>query len=143
MSLKNILLILVLLVTGYIYITYFGEKPEALVADIVLTKDKEGGNIQIDFANPVRHVGHFPESDSDVLQIKLRAISFHDFDENFSIIKQYLQKEPAKDYHIADVRYEGDVPGGPFLVVKFTKPMSFQVNEGDGLKALLINYKAI
>jgi hypothetical protein len=136
-------MVLLVITAGYIYVTYFGEKPETLVEDIVLTKDKSGGNIQIDFASPVRHVGHFPEGQGDILQIKLRAISFHEFSENYSLVTKFLQIHRAKDYHIADVRYEGNVPGGPFLIVKFTKPMEFALDEGEGLKALLINYKAI
>ena len=143
MNIKNIVLILLLITAGYIYVTYFGEKPESLVSEIVLTKDKDGANIQIDFAGPVRHLGHFPENEGEIVQIKLRAISVHDFDENLSVTKKYLPKGRLKDYNIADIRYEGNVPGGPFLIVKFTKPMSYQVNEGDGLKALLINYKTI
>lgn len=143
MTLKNILLIMTLVTVGFIYFTFFGEKPETLVAEIVLTKDKDSSNIQVDFASPVRHIGHFPENEGEILQIKLRAISFHDFNENYSVINKYLQSAKAKDYHIKDIRYEGDVPGGPFLIVKFTQPVTYQVNEGDGLKAMLINYKTI
>jgi hypothetical protein len=123
--------------------TYFGEKPETLVEDVVVTKDKNGGNIQIEFANPVRHVGHFPEKEGDFLQIKLRAISFHDFTENYSVVEKFLKTIKANDYHIDDLRYEGNVPGGPLLTVKFSKPMEFSLDEGDGLRALLINYKTI
>jgi len=140
---KNILLIMALITAGFIYITFFGEKPESLVAEVVLTKDKELRNLQVDFASPVRYIGHFPEKDGDILQIKLRAISFHDFSENYSLIDTLLQTAEAKDNHIKDIRYEGNVPGGPFLIIKFSQPVSYQVDEGDGLKAMLINYKTI
>lgn len=143
MTLKNILLIMALITAGFIYVTFFGEKPETLVAEELLTKDKEMNSLQVDFASPVRHVGHFPETEGEILQIKLRAISFHEFNENYSLINKYLQLHLARDSHIADIRYEGNVPGGPFLIIKFTQPVSYQVNEGDGLKAMLINYKTI
>jgi hypothetical protein len=143
MTIRNILLIMALITAGFIYFTFFGEKPETLVADVVLTKDKEANNLQVDFASPVRHIGHFPENQGDLLQIKLRAISFHEFNESYSLINTFLQSHEAKDYHIADIRYEGNVPGGPFLTIKFSQPVSYQVNEGDGLKAMLINYKTI
>lgn len=128
---------------GYIYFTYFGDKPDTLIDDVVLTEDKNGGNIQIEFATPVRYLGHYPDAEGEFLQIKLRAISFHEFDENYSIVNKFLKFNKAKDYNLADVRYEGNVPGGPFLIVKFSEPVNFKVNEGDGLKALLINYKTI
>jgi hypothetical protein len=134
---------MVLITAGFIYFTFFGEKPETLVADVVLTKDKEAKNLQVDFASPVRHIGHFPEKQGDLLQIKLRAISFHEFNESYSLINTFLQSHEAKENQIADIRYEGNVPGGPFLTIKFSQPVSYQVNEGEGLKAMLINYKTI
>jgi hypothetical protein len=132
-----------LITAGFIYLTFFGEKPDTLVADVVIIKDKDASNLQVEFASPVRHLGHFPEKQGDLLQIKLRAISFHDFNESYSLINTFIQSHEAKDSLITDIRYEGNVPGGPFLTIKFTQPVSYQVNEGDGLKAMLINYKTI
>lgn len=132
-----------LITVGFIYITFFGEKPETLVADTVMTKDKETSNLQVDFASPVRHIGHFPENQGEFLQIKLRAISFHKFNESYSLINTFLQKHEARDHHIVDIRYEGNVPGGPFLTIQFSRPVTYQVNEGEGLRAMLINYKII
>lgn len=134
---------MILITIGYIYTTYMGEKPELLVSDLVLTKEKDGGNIHIDFAGPVRHLGHFPENEGSIIQIKLRAISFHEFNENYSVIEKFVQTGRVVDYFIEDIRYEGNVPGGPFVIVRFTKPMEYVVNEGDGLKGLLINYKSL
>ncbi|MCG6968882.1 MAG: hypothetical protein LJE85_03855 [Gammaproteobacteria bacterium] len=143
MTLRNILIIMALITAGFIYLTFFGEKPDTLVADVVIIKDKDASNLQVEFASPVRHLGHFPEKQGDLLQIKLRAISFHDFNESYSLINTFIQSHEAKDSLITDIRYEGNVPGGPFLTIKFTQPVSYQVNEGDGLKAMLINYKTI
>jgi len=142
-TLRNILIIMALITAGFIYLTFFGEKPDTLVADVVIIKDKDASNLQVEFASPVRHLGHFPEKQGDLLQIKLRAISFHDFNESYSLINTFIQSHEAKDSLITDIRYEGNVPGGPFLTIKFTQPVSYQVNEGDGLKAMLINYKTI
>lgn len=134
---------MIVITAGFLYFTFFGEKPETLVSDVLLTKDKNSSNLQMDFASPVRHIGHFPENEGDILQIKLRAISFHEFTENYSVLKKYLQNAKAKDYNIEDIRYEGNVPGGPFIIVKFIQPVTYQVSEGEGLKAMLINYKLI
>jgi hypothetical protein len=142
-TLKNIAIIMIMVTAGFLYFTFFGERPDSLISDVLLTKDKNSRNLQLDFASPVRHIGHFPENEGDILQIKLRAISFHDFPENISILKKYLQSAKAIDYNIEDIRYEGNVPGGPLVIIKFTQPVTFQINEGDGLKAMLINYKLI
>ena len=143
MTVKNIILIMIVITGGFLYFTFFGERPETLISDVLLTKDNNSSNLQLDFASPVRHVGHFPENEGDILQIKLRAISFHEFSENYSVFKKYLQNAKARDYNIEEIRYEGNVPGGPFIIVKFIRPVTYQVNEGDGLKAMLINYKLI
>lgn len=139
---KNLVLIMLLSGGGYFYFTYFGEKPEGLIDDLTLTRDATGSNLGIDFTTPVRYLGHYPESFGDVVQIRIRAISFAGFDKNISLYNRVIKSGSSGDSLIEDVRYEGNVPGGPFVVLKFSKPVNFNVIEGDGLRSININFKS-
>jgi len=141
MSFKNLAVLLLLTIAAYVYFKYGYEAPSQLVRDFHITSDKNGHNLEFDFENPVRYLGHFPENESDILQIKLRAIGFNDFTENASLLDRFISNSEVKDKLLDDVRYEGDVPGGPFIVVRFTKPMKYNINESNGLKSLIISYK--
>ena len=88
----------------------------------------------------MRYLGHFPDDNSDVLQIKLRAIGFSEFQENLSLLDQFIASAEGQERFLEDVRYEGNVPGGPFLVVRFTNSMSYRVTESNGLKGLVVSY---
>jgi hypothetical protein len=56
-------------------------------------------------------------------------------------MERYLTPADSQEKLLQDVRYEGNVPGGPFIVVKFDKPMKFQVSESNGLNGLIVNYR--
>jgi len=137
---KNLILVMLLSGGVYFYLTYFGERPDGLIEDLTLTRDVTGNNLGIDFTAPVRYLGHYPKSYGEVLQIRIRAISFDGFDKNISIFDRVIKSGSSGDSLIEDVRYEGNVPGGPFLVLKFSKPVNFEVVEGDGLRSLNVNF---
>ena len=140
MSFKNIIIILVIAIGVYTYIKYGEQTSEQLVSNLHITSDREGHNLEFDFNNSVRYLGHFPNEVSNIIQVKLRAIGFSEFRENVSLLDQFVQPAEIKEKFLQDVRYEGDVPGGPFLVVRFSKPMKFNVSESNGLKGLIISY---
>lgn len=141
MSFKTISILLALVIGVYVYYKYAQEAPKQLVSEFHITSDKEGNNLEFGFANPVRYLGHFPENSSDVLQVKLRAIGFSEFSENFSLLDQFIAGADGQEKFLEDVRYEGNVPGGPFLVVRFTKSMTYRVTESNGLKGLIVSYQ--
>ena len=141
MLFKNLTIFLVVTIAVYIYYKYGEDAPDRLVDNFHITSDKDGHNLEFDFANPVRFLGHFPDNDSDIIQVKLRAIGFREFKENYSLLDQFVKPADLQDKSLQDVRYEGDVPGGPFIVVHFSKSMTYKVAESNGLKGLIISYK--
>jgi len=109
-----------------------------LIDDAVLIREEGKKSIQIDFSAPVRIVGVFPEKAGDIVQIKLRVIALGAFDENLSILEKFVGEEEGKEIHVTHMRYEGNVPGGPFVVMKFNKPVQWKVTEGDSLRGMNI-----
>jgi len=139
---KNVVYVVVAVIVAYLYMTIFAEKPDKLVSEVTLTTSGNQKNLAFDFTTPVRYLGHYPESYGEVLQIKIRAISFDGFNKNYSILSQIAKSGSSTDNLIRDVRYEGNVEGGPFLVVRFAKPLNYEVNESDGLSSLSISFDA-
>lgn len=138
---KLIIAIIVVLLLGF-GMGVFSVNPERkLIDDAVLIREEGKKSIQIDFSAPVRIVGVFPEKSGDILQIKLRVIAFGTFDENLSLLEKFVGEEEGKEIHVTHMRYEGNVPGGPFVVMEFDKQVQWNVTEGDSLRGLNIEIK--
>lgn len=141
MSIKSLVFLLLVVFVGYFYINYMGGGSGDVVADVLFTSDKTEKNLDIEFQSPVRYLGHFPEQKGDILQIKFRAIAFDATRDNYSLVEKLNLVDITRKDYIDDVRYEGNVPGGPFIVIRFTRPVSFIVTEGTGLRSININFK--
>ena len=142
MSIRLLVIIGILAGAGYYYFQYMGVKPDELLAEAHITKDRSGKNLELRFAVPIRFLGHFPESTGDVLQIQFRGIGISGYNKNYSLIDKLIDAGLAKEGMIQDVRFEGAVAGGPFIVVRFVQPVNFKITEVDGLKGLIVTYEA-
>ena len=139
MKLISIIVIILLLSFGMGVVSFNPDRQ--LIEDAVLIREQENKSIQIDFSAPVRIAGIFPEKSGDIVQIKLRVIAFGDFHENLSLLEKYVGIEEGKEMYITHMRYEGDVPGGPFIVMKFSQPVQWNITEGDSLLGMNIQIK--
>jgi hypothetical protein len=135
--------LLVVLVFGYIMGVYSFDSDRVLVEGAVLIREEEGKILHLDFSAPVRLVGSYPESSGDILQIKLRVIAIDDFKENLSLLEKFVGVAEGKELHITHMRYEGNVPGGPFIIMKFSKPVKWDIAEDDGLIGMNITIKSL
>lgn len=138
---KLIVSFIVILLLGFGVGVFSFDSERKLIEDAVLIREEGKKSIQIDFSAPVRIVGIFPEKSGDIVQIKLRAIAFGEFDENLSILEKYVGIEEGKEVHVTHMRYEGNVPGGPFVVMKFNQPVQWNITEGDSLRGMNIEIK--
>lgn len=139
---KLIAVFVIILMLGF-GMGVFSFNPEReLIEDAVLIREEDNKSIQIEFSAPVRIVGNYPESSGDIVQIRLGVIAMGDFDENLSILEKYVGIEEGKEVHVTHMRYEGNVPGGPFIVMKFSKPVHWVITEGDSLLGMNIAIKS-
>ena len=134
--------LLITLLFGYVMGVFSFDADRALVDGAVLIREEEGKILHLDFSAPVRIAGSFPESSGDIVQIKLRVIAIDDFNENLSLLEKFVGIEEGKELHMTHMRYEGDVPGGPFIIMKFNKQVQWTLTEGDGLLGMNIVIKA-
>ena len=139
---KIFTLILVTLIFGYVMGVYSFDPDRVLVDGAVLIREEEGKILHLDFSAPVRIVGSYPEASGDIVQIQLRVIAIGGFNENLSLLEKYVGFEEGKELHMTHMRYEGNVPGGPFIIMKFDKPVQWTLTEGDGLLGMNIVIKA-
>lgn len=99
----------------------------------IVVKEKNGdADIQINLAIPVRHIKHFPIKSGKILQIQLEILTKEE-------IKRYDEESgwreslvpPVNDLvPLVHVTYEGNVPGGPYLTLRFRYAVEYTVLDG-------------
>ncbi|MDH4274922.1 MAG: tetratricopeptide repeat protein, partial [Gammaproteobacteria bacterium] len=94
---------------------------------------EEQGDITVfraEFVTPLEYVKHFPSSRGKILQIQLHSIDAN-FPEDGLKRRETLQPQSTSGL-ITEVIYEGNVKGGPFLVLRFENIVAFKIKEGRG-----------
>lgn len=133
--------LLIVFILAYVMGVISFDPDRVLIDDAVLIREEGGKSLQLDFSAPVRIVGSFPKSSGDIVQIKLSVIAFGNFRENVSLLDKYVGVEEGKELFLTDMHYEGNVPGGPFIVMKFSKPVHWTLTEGESLLGMNIAVK--
>lgn len=114
------------------------QAPDSILDDVIVEEEGSMLVLQVKTNVPVRYENHFPEGPSDFIQIKVRAISLVGADQNEymgseSILPGFIEQVP-----VIDVAYEGDVPGGPYLSLRFKERMRYQVKEDPDMNGILL-----
>ncbi len=129
---------------------------EAVLQGIQITEKETAIELQVDFAHPLQYLRHFPPNSGEILQIQLQATAEPPKDDkadgadNASAInpsppataKRESMLPPVNDVvPLVNVAYEGDVPGGPFLTLRFRYAVEYTVSGGPGGKSVVISVK--
>jgi hypothetical protein len=137
---------------------------EVLQGVQVIEKD-DTIDLQIDFAIPLQYMRHFPPTTGDILQIQLRADAEAPAAEKpaedapaeqtpeqvaqeasiaaaRSAAKRESLSPPATDLvPLVNVNYEGEVPGGPFLTLRFKFGVEYTVAAGPANRSVIVSVK--
>jgi len=109
------------------------------ILDEVQLVEEEGCKfIDVSFNVPMRYIKHFPYAKGEDLRIKLDTLNIHPSDRSAQFQREYpgsLSKELSQ---LADVVFEGEVEGGPFLAIFFHKTEDFKVGQGNDFRSLVI-----
>ena len=128
-----------LLVFSGLYVIQMLQAPDRILQDVFVYDEGNRSVLQVKFSVPVRYESHVPEKRGRVLNIKLRVVAFsgadrNDYIDESTIVPGFMEKVP-----VTDIAYEGDVPGGPLLSIRFSEPVSFKIAEDSSLRSLLIS----
>ena len=105
------------------------QTPDQVFDEIRAFREGDSAVIQVRFSMAVRYQNHFPEGQGDMLQIKLRPVALGAGEQNERLGLDRLAAGLAEPVPLTDVAYEGNVPGGPFLTLRFSRPVHFDVRE--------------
>jgi len=112
---------------------------QVVLQDIKISAKDKDTDIDIDLGVPLEYVKHFPQSFGEIVQIQLnlgpeQGREIHKEVRQGSDLQPPAGREPLLIY----VTYEEGVPGGPYLTLRFVKPVHFRVDAQKNLNTLSI-----
>ncbi len=107
--------------------------------EVWLVEDQECKFIEVRFNMPMRYIKHFPFERGEDLRIQLEPLVINPTEESAQFRREYPGSVSSELGAIADIVFEGDIDGGPFLSLYFHNPKSFKVGQGSDFRSLVIS----
>jgi len=119
-----------------------GMASQIMLDEIKIRKTDEATIIDVLFGLPLEYLKHFPQKRGEILQIQLKL----DSDEKRELHKEVreggeLLTPEGKSSELVYVTYEEGVPGGPYLTLRFSSQVQFEVSQGPDRKSLRVVIK--
>lgn len=134
------LVVMLLLLVGIFYAYPFIVGPKQVIEDVSAFTEGDAIIVQVNFSVPVRYQDHFPAGFGELLQLKFRLITLNKIEKNEVVASDALRPELVKAISLANISYEGNVPGGPFLTFLFTRPVKYKVRQNTSLHSLVVEF---
>ena len=103
----------------------------------VLRNDRQSV-IEVQFSFPLRYRSHFPQQSGEELRISLTPVRVPTSDINAAFKREGVVPRHAEDVALDEVIYEGDSEGGPYLILHFTRPISYEVIPGSDYRSVSV-----
>ena len=110
-----------------------------MIEDVsVQPADGGGTELVIHFSFPLRYLRHFPENKGRTVQIALAAINISNIDRSLLGRRESLRVPSELLDDVVDISYEGDLPGGPYLTLRFYQDLHFEVRPGSDFRSIKV-----
>jgi len=117
-----------------------GSEPvrKKLLDQLDVQSGEEITTIRISLTSRVRYIRHFPYDSGEELRIKITL-----FDVSHDNREAFFGREtlvPFDDLSLEEVVYEGDIEGGPYLTLFFSRRVSFEVQQGTDSRSVVVSF---
>jgi len=110
----------------------------SLLEEVTVAEQEQGATVRISFSCPVRYVTHFPQDSAAEVRIKLEPFLVCPADSEFVNKRASIVPEFRNAAALTEVTYEGDIQGGPFLSLYFSRPVLFEIFQGPDFRSITV-----
>jgi hypothetical protein len=99
--------------------------------------------LEVSLTLPFRYLSHIPLDGGRELRVRIQPVQVAGSDRD-AVFKREAVMPPDADVAAVDqVIYEGDAPDGPWLTVRFTRAVRFQVIPGADYRRVIIEIQEL
>ncbi len=111
---------------------------DKIIASALLRVEGDNTLLDVQLTFPFRYLSHFPQETGDELRIRILPVSVPSSDLGAVLRREGVTPPDADIAAIDEVVYEGDSTNGPWLTVRFTRPVRYQVIPGSDYRSVTI-----
>jgi hypothetical protein len=111
---------------------------DRIIASALLKIDGEQTLLDVQLTFPFRYLSHFPPETGEELRIRILPVSVPSSDLGAVLRREGVTPPDADIAAIDEVIYEGDSTNGPWLTIRFTRPVRYQVIPGSDYRSVTI-----
>ena len=99
--------------------------------------------IEVQFSFPMRYRSHVPADRGEELRIRLLPVRVPSSDLDAVPRRESVIPEYAGAASVDEVIYEGDIEGGPYLTIRFMRPVSYEVIPGSDYRSVRVIVRSV
>lgn len=101
-------------------------------------EDEAVNTLRISLTTRVRYDRHFPYESGQELRIKITPFDISRDNAAAIFERETLVPSSNEDLPLIEVVYEGDIEGGPYLTLFFSRRVEFWVEQGSDSRSILV-----
>lgn len=110
-----------------------------VIEELSVSGDDACMRVRVGFSFPIRYVKHFPESFGEELRIYLAPIAIDPLGREEVSRRESLRPDRYDDrVPLIEAVYEGDVVGGRILTLRFSRAVTYRVDQGGDFRSLVV-----
>ena len=134
--LSLVALVVIVLATGWVL---SGEPARDRIIESALINVDDGRVLlQVKLTFPFRYLSHVPQETGRELRIRIVPVRVPSSDVGAVFRNEGLVPPDADIAAVDQVLYEGDNPDGPYVTIRFTQPVRYQVIPGSDYRSINI-----
>ena len=109
------------------------------VLEAIEMRERDGGvEVIVRFMTPVRYLRHAPANQGDTLQVQVQPVRLAPQDAPLFASQEVLAAPPDSPVPLIEVSYEGRRDTGRYLVLRFSKIVDYEVQQGSDFRSLVV-----
>lgn len=96
--------------------------------------------IRISLTSRVRYIRHFPYASGEELRIKITLFDVSSDNREAFFSRETLVPYDVEGLPLNEVVYEGDIEGGPYLTLFFSRRVDFEVQQGTDSRSVVVSF---
>ena len=119
-----------------------GSEPvrKKLLDQLDVQSEEEITTIRISLTSRVRYIRHFPYDSGAELRIKITLFDVSQDNREAFFGRETLVPFDHDDLPLEEVVYEGDIEGGPYVTLFFSRRVDFEVQQGTDSRSVVVSF---
>ncbi|HKK05326.1 MAG TPA: hypothetical protein VKA50_05690 [Gammaproteobacteria bacterium] len=112
-----------------------------VLSDVEAASRGDGFRLTVKFALPVSYLSHVPMDTGDTILIHIKPIVLDAAGSSGLSHREALAPPPEAPDYLTDIVYDGEDECSRYLVLHFSRKVSFRVSQGGDMRSLVIDIR--